>query len=83
MSQTNTSERQRPRAVSSAVRRAKRRSLLDARETLQAIRSDLAPIHYCDVVSPECKICAAVVRIDEFLERTDPANQTGGDGNAA
>ncbi len=41
--------------------------LSEARESLEGVRKDLAPIHYCDVVSEKCKICTAVLRIDEAL----------------
>jgi hypothetical protein len=39
-------------------------------ELLHRIRNDLAPIHYCDVVSKSCVICGIVTRIDAALQCT-------------
>jgi len=49
------------------------------REALIGVRKDLAPIHFCDVAYPDCKICQAVTRIDEALITSPGAPQRAGE----
>lgn len=48
----------------------KNAELAELLAALEGARMDLASIHYCDVVHPDCKICAAVVRIDAAIDKT-------------